>query len=535
MKRFSLALLATLSVSSVLADIRLPRIISDGMVLQRDMPAPIWGKAEPGEDVSVTFAGQTRIARTGDSGRWIVTLDALKASTEPREMLITSSADAKRLIISDILVGEVWLTSGQSNLEMNLQILPEEEKKVASTQKNNKRIRMFVSPEHFSLPAPLFFSGSRNSGYWSAAPDFIDRMEKDELGPWYTHGSVPFFFLMKLQETLGVPVAVLDICWGGTPVERWISDAGYEDSGEEFRKQSRYSPVTDDQKDQLRTKFRTLAPKVIAWAEAAEDAAQHGEFNPFPYDEIQFHGRIKAVNDIYNGMIFPIVPYALRGTLWYQGEHNYRAGNYYDGLRALVNGWRKAFKSPDMPFILIMIAPFNGYGEKGREAWQMCDNIWAAEMKAADTINRCYTFPIHDTLGPNDDTGDIHPKWKMKVGVRAADNALRYVYGKKGIPAGGLRFAEAKRGQGGVIVRFKGIEKGLEQREGKPLSWFELSADNETFVKAKAVIAGKEVIVTAENMPAPKYVRMGWLNVATPNIQDKSGVPVFPFPAKEIE
>ncbi len=527
--KLSSILVFTLSIASpLLAGVRLPHILSDGMVLQRNVSAPIWGKAAPGEKVSVTFAGQTKSAVAGKDGRWRINLDAMKASAEPREMTINN------VKISDILVGEVWLSAGQSNLEMNLQILPEDEKKVVYAQKNNKLIRMYVTPEHYNLAAPIFFSGSRNAGYWSKTSDFMPKLAKDQLGPWYTHGSVPFFFLMKLQKTLGVPVAVLDIAWGGTPVERWISDEGFAQTSEEYRKQTRYAPVTDEQKKKMADFFKKIAPKAIAWSKAAQEAAKHGEFNPFPYDKIRYPG-VKAVNDIYNGMIFPIVPFAVKGTIWYQGEHNYRSKNYYQGLQGLIGGWRKVFNNADMPFILIMIAPFNGYGKDGAEAWQMCDNVWAAEMKAAAAIENCYAFPIHDTLGPKDDVSDIHPPWKLKVGLRTADTALRYVYDKKDIPAGGLRFAGAKRDGAKVIVSFKGIDQGLEKRDGKELGWFELSADNKTFIKASARISGRTAVVSSDKLADPKYVRMGWRNIATPNLQDKSGIPAFPFASKKID
>jgi len=527
-----------LLAASAPAEVRLPNIISDGMVLQRDVPVPIWGKAAPGESVTVSFAGRTRTATAGGDGRWTVHLDPMPASSEPRRMLIEGG---NRITIDDVLVGEVWLTSGDMGMEFNLAELPDEEKRVAFAQKDNRLLRMYCVAAHYESPIPCFFKGDRGAGEWSAAREFIPRFEAGEIAPYESHSAVAFFFAMKLQKELGVPVAVLDSSVARKGIDRWISDEGYRDDGPgaEYARIVRYRPVSEQLQGRLLEMFRGVGRRASQWADKAEAALANGEFNPFPYST---GSKIRALNSIYLGMIHPMTPYAVKGVVWYHGntdvEYREKGKTYRAGLSALIGGWRKSFKNPRMPFMIIMLAPNAAYSPRNATPAQqsrMCDNVWQGQLQAADGIAGVHAIPIHDTVIPKREKRYFRtPAHKMDVGLRVADNALKLVYGKRA-SAGGLRFAGAERDGNRVIVSFKGIEKGLESRGGEALGSFGLSADGKTFVGAKAVIEGDRVVVTADGIPAPGYVRMGWKNDASPRLRDRSGIPAYPFPAQRVK
>jgi sialate O-acetylesterase len=203
-----------------------------------------------------------------------------------------------------------------------------------------------------------------------------------------------------------------------------------------------------------------------------------------------------------------------------------------------VDGWRKAFRNERMPFLVVMLEPNAAYTPRNATPAQrsrMCDNVWLGQMQVADDTPGVHAIPIHDTVTPEKEKRYFRtPAHKMRVGLRVAENALKHFYGRD-TRAGGVRFAGAKRDGSKVVVSFKGAVQGLESRGGGELDSFELSADNVTFVAARAAIEGDRVVVTADGVPSPAYVRMGWRNDARPLLQDRNGVPAYPFPAQRVK
>ena len=228
-----------------------------------------------------------------------------------------------------------------------------------------------------------------------------------------------------------------------------------------------------------------------------------------------------------NGMIAPLAPYALKGVLWYQGEASRGSTDYADKLKVLSSCFSRAFNVKDIPLYQVQIAPGTGYG--GGHLTLLCDTIWKAQYQGADEIPGMEVVAIHDG---QDHAAGLHPAYKKIVGDRLAAMALNKAYGKD-IPCTGPRIASAVRKNNSIVVRFKDIDQGLESDDGKPLGWFELSADDKKFVAAKAVIVGDTVVVTAAEVAEPKFVRMGWNERALPNLRDKNGWPVFAFAAQE--
>jgi sialate O-acetylesterase len=284
-----------------------------------------------------------------------------------------------------------------------------------------------------------------------------------------------FFFGGKLQKELNIPIGLIDTSWGGTPVDEWISNKATKEMLQKDRKQS-----------------------------------------------------------IYNGMVAPLVPFAIKGAIWYQGESN--RGNvfpeYFTKLNALISGWREDFQVGDFPFYLVQIAPHK-YNKKGPgDDETLARNIWAAQYKAAKEIKNCGIVPIHDTI--EGVINDIHPREKRPVGERLAHLALKKDYGKD-VAFTGPEFASAKAGAGKITVSFSGIDQGLVTTDGAEPSCFEIAGEDKVFVPAKASIEGKTVVVSAEGVASPKHVKMGWLETQVPNLADKNGWPVFQFPPQEAK
>lgn len=498
-------LLLILAVSAPLlqADVTLPKVIDSQMVLQRDKEVPIWGWADPAEAVTVEFAGQVKMAMPDATGKWMVKLDRLTASAESRAMTVKGKNEIK---LEDILVGEVWLASGQSNMEWTFSGVDPEEWKNAQAQKDNRLVRAFHVSKHLLAGVPM----DDTIGSWKNTAEMVASSN--------SVSAVGFFFALKLQQELGIPVAFLDSNWGGKPIEQFIPDEGYKAVGLSLPARGKMPDV----------KITAILMKSIAdGIQVAADAAAKGRRVGFP-DPSTIYGT--APNGICNAMISPLAPYALRGAIWYQGESNRGRPDYFEKLKALSAGWSSIFQVQNLPILMVQIAPFDYNRGANPQDSTLCDTIWAAQYRASQEIPGIGIVPIQDT-GIN--VLDIHPKNKKPVGERLAAFALKTQYGKD-VVAKGPSFAAAKRSGPKVVVTFKDIGQGLVTSDEKAPSWFELSADGKTFTPADAVIAGDTVEVSAATVQDPNYVRMGWRDIALPNLKDKNGWPVFAFASQAV-
>ena len=436
------AFLLSIGFSCVaMADVRMPAIFQDHMILQRGVGASIWGSADAGEEVIVEFAGQTKKTQADAKGQWQVTLEAMKASSEAHTLTVKGK---NTLAFEDVLVGEVWLATGQSNMVSGLKQVPADEKAVFRAAKDNRLVRGFIGTHWYLC--------SEQALHTSA---------------------VGFFFARKLQEQLDVPVAYIVVAQCGSRIEPFIPAEEFQTAGLKDRR--------------------------------------------------------NAGSKIYNSAIAPLTRYAVKGAIWYQGESNRGSTNYFECVRALRAGWSRAFGLPEMPFYMVLVAQFD-YSRKGVRSSLLCETIWAAQYRAAKEIPGVGVVAIHDT---DVNTRAIHPRRKKPVGERLAGLALKNQYGKK-IVAAGPSFAGATLAGKKVVIRFRGIDQGLCTKNDKAPTCFELSEDGKTFVGATAAIKGDRVEVHCDALAAPKYVRMGWFDTATPTLRDKNGLPVFCFPAQKI-
>jgi sialate O-acetylesterase len=503
-KRATLMAAFTLGIASLShADVVLPKVIDSHMILQRGAAVPVWGWADQGEAVTVEFAGQSKTATPDASGKWMVKLDPLNASAESRVMTIAGN---NTLLLEDVLVGEVWLASGQSNMEWSLAQVAQAEQVFAATQQSNRLVRAFHVDQHLSSGIPL----DDTSGRWKNCAEILQP-------PMRSVSAVGFFFALKLQQELGVPVAILDANWGGQRIECFIPDEGYKALGLNYRKRG-----------------GSADPKVIA-ARARQAVAALGQVAAAADKGIKMafaapdlYGN--SENFIYNAMIAPLTPYAIKGAIWYQGESNRGANDYFKKLQALSAGWSQVFNVTDIPLYQVQIAPFDYNRGQNPKDSKLCETIWTAQYQGAAEISGMGIVAIHDT---NIDIKNIHPVEKRPVGERLAAQALKNQYAKE-VVATSPSVAGAKLAGATVVVSFKDVDQGLSTSDGQTPSWFELSADGEVFVAADAVIRGNTVEVSAAAVPVAKFVRMGWADIAIPNLSDKNGWPVFAFAAQSV-
>lgn len=427
----------SLTAGSVFAEVSLPSVINSHMVLQRDMPLPIWGWAEAGEKVSVSLAGNTQTATTGDDGKWSVTLPAMKANAEPRTLTVSGS---NKITLEDVLVGEVWVGSGQSNMEWQLQRSADPAEAIAAAQHPN--IRLFhVKKVQKKEPA----NDVEVTAHWNACtPKTIPAFS-----------AVLYYFGRDLHEELDIPIGLINSSWGGSPIEPWTVTA--EGSG-----------------------------------------------------------------GMYNGMIAPLQPFAVRGAIWYQGETNVIKKNglaYFDRMKALIEGWRKTWNQ-DLPFYFVQIAPWSG---ARYEAGQL-PALWEAQVQ---TLKLPRTG-IAVTTDLVDNIADIHPRNKKDVGDRLSRWALTKTYGKEGITYSGPLYKSMTVEGNAIRLKFAHAD-GLKSRDGEALSEFQVAGDDGKFVAATANVDGSTVVVSSPEVGEPRQVRFGWHKLANPNLVNGAGLPASPF------
>jgi sialate O-acetylesterase len=456
---------------AALAKLTIPSIFSDHMVLQADSDLPIWGRAESGAEVTVTLADQTLSTTTDASGKWNVMLSPLPASAKPVEMTIATSKNDK-LTIHDILVGEVWLGSGQSNMAMGLKRTNDAEKYIKEA--NHPQIRLFtVKRNPTSRPAQDV------EGKWEiCSPQTVDNFS-----------AVLYHFGRNLHEELKVPVGLIHSSWGGTPIRSWMPREAF--SREEF----------DAVKQKVEQSARARA-KIATRPAAPTTAPSQGE-----------------PTVLYNGMIAPLVPYALRGVTWYQGEANVGDEKYLDHMAAMVRIWRAKWSAGDFPFLFVQIAPYGKYKNQP-DALPL---MWEMQTKALTTISNSGMAGTSD-IG---NLADIHPTHKAEVGKRLPSSPGQHLQEKRRLPGPHVRFHKIDADK--IRIKFSGVGSGLASRDAKDLSNFELAGTDGKFHPASAKIESDEVVLTSDDVPNPTSARFAWSQTAQPNLMNKEGLPAIPF------
>lgn len=446
------------------AEVRLPAILSDHMVLQRADRVPVWGWAAPNERVSVRFGQQARSVQAGPDGRWRVELDL--ATAPPGPGVLRVRGDTNEIVVNDVLVGEVWLASGQSNMEKPL------------GEKRGQR-------PTFGAEEAIAGADHPDIRLFKVAKSKAERPADDVKGAWVrsTPASIvatefsaaAYHFGRRLKQELGTPVGLIDATWGGTRIESWTPP--------------------------------DLVPAQTLPPEVKDRPAT-----------------------LYHGMIAGLAPFALKGALWYQGESNILRTDdgpaYAPKMEALIAGWRRAFEA-ELPFYYVQLAPHLYSSVRADQVLHGAESLPRLREAQADALRIPNTAMIV-TTDLADDLRDIHPRDKQSVGLRLARLALARTYGRPGIEPFGPTYRAVRFKDGQAILRFDHAE-GLGARDGKPLDWFEIAGSDGRFYPASAAIQGGEIVVSSPAVAAPASVRFGWHEAATPNLVNRAGLPAVPF------
>ena len=492
--------LLALSMPGAQCAVRLPRILSSHMVLQRDRPIHIWGWSEPSEKVSATLNGASQSTMGDNLGRWSLYLPPQSAGG-PFQLTVTGT---NQIVLDDILIGDVWFASGQSNMEMPLEGFPRSAvvKNAAQeiSQANYPQMRLLVIPRKASA-FPLGDFEARQS--WAiCSPETAAKFS-----------AVAYFFGRDILTREHVPIGLIDSTWGGTPVEAWLSVDGLSADASLMPVFAAWARMSDEQQD---------AGLSVA-AEKREDEAAIKANQPVPKHAWHPDPESWDPSWLFNGMVAPAVRYPIKGVIWYQGESNSRldrAAMYDKAFPALIADWRKHWHEGDFPFLFVQISSFTS---DSTEDWAV---IREAQRRTLSVANSGMAVSI--------DVGDpdnVHPADKQTVGARLALAARALGYHEQ-IEYSGPLFRETSTEPDSVRVWFDHVANGLVAKSG-PLEGFEVAGDDHRFVAAEARIDGDSVVVSNAQIQRPKYVRYGWKNVPVVNLYNSADLPASPFTSED--
>lgn len=519
MKRVAYPFMIVLYLVGVLtAEVKIAGVFSDGMVLQRQMPVPVWGWSEPGQKVTVSFAGQEHEAVADNDGKWKVTLAPMEASFENREL------KAGDVVVKNVLVGEVWFCTGQSNMEWPLNRTGD-----SNVEWKYPHIRVMTTPKKASFSPVLDLELK-----WEACD-----------APRLSFSSVGFHFGTRLQKEIEVPIGLIDSSWGGTRVEPWIAPEGFQlarDLHPVMKTLAEDVAALDPASKAYHTKINSFieahAKSFEQWEAAAKSALEKGEYAPnFPnLPNFQPSNHHQQPSRIYFSRVLPLVPFAMRGVIWYQGESNGKEGvTYLRKKQALIEGWRKVWGQP-LSFYYVQLADFRpvsanpGLGD----GWA---RLREAQLNTMSEVKDTGMAVICDIGHP----GDIHPKNKYDVGNRLALWALAKNYGKTDLVYSGPLYKGSRiDGEkmiidfdyvgGGLVVGRKEGRKPTQILEGKEVNGFAIAGEDKVFHLADAVIEGKQVKVSSDKVSKPVAVRFGFCqNPRGMNLYNREGLLASPF------
>ncbi len=495
------------SIAARAANLELAAPFADHMVLQRDVAVPVWGWADPGEKITVEFAGQARTVEADGKGAWKALLDPMPACAEARVLVVRSGRAGRRIEIADVLVGEVWLGSGQSNMAMGVSRAKdfEAEKAAASLP----LIRMFTEGSRAAATPQ-----EKGTGAWKVcAPETVG-----------TYSATLYFFGRELHRELKVPVGLINSSVGGTPIESWI--AADAQAGVPELKAAAEAAAKADAEFDVEAAKATHAKAVARWKTLAAKAKAEGKPAPrAPRDPVETRARKGNVGGLFNGKIAPLIPYAIRGAVWYQGEANSHPGKgalYRHQLPLLVTDWRARWGS-EFPFAWVQLPNFER--ENTGDNWLLVREAMLKTLRLPKT-GMAITVDIGDPK-------DIHPKNKQEVGRRLSLWALGDVYGRK-VPetSGPLPAGHEVRGAE-VIVSFTHAG-GLKARDGD-VKGFEVAGADRQWKPAAARIDGAKAVVSSPDVKEPVAVRYAWAMNPDCNLVNAAGLPASPFRTDDWE
>ena len=495
------SLVTLLLATAAQALVVLPDVISDGMVLQRDAKVPIWGTADPGESITVRFAGQTKKTTAGQDGKWRIDLIKLHASDKPQVLTVVGT---NTIEIKDVLVGEVWLVAGQSNMQLTLPETANGDAVVAAA--NDPQLRLF--------------NVSRKVGFHHADPP-LARWLPTTPESVKDFSAAGYYFAVELRKELHVPVGIINSSYGGSQAEAW-TPVEYLTANPDLK------PCVDREKIWAEERPRVQADfeeKMKDWRAAVDKAKQDGTRPPRQPAVPDALREYRIAASIYNGMIAPLIPFEIRGAIWYQGESNEeRAQQYGILLPTMIRAWRERWGEGDFPFGIVQLPNYRDpKPEPADEAWSFVREAQRQTAMSTKNAGLIVTIDIGEAH-------DIHPKDKLDVGKRMERWALAAAYRKKITPGGPLFVSAESRGSK-IEVRFADAGKGLRLRDGDKLDEFALAGSDHQWHWASAKIVGKDrVEVWSDDVSQPVAVRYAFNNNPRhPNLTNETGLPASPF------
>jgi sialate O-acetylesterase len=499
--RMALAVLSLAAAAGVArADVKLPAIFTPHMVLQRDMKDRVWGSAEPGEKVTVTIADQTKTAEAGPDGKWSATLDPLPAGG-PHTLTVKGK---NTITLDDVLVGEVWICSGQSN--MQLEVKSSDDGDLEPLAAKFPKIRLISVPQFGTQEPQNDFKGR-----WEVCtPDSVKNFS-----------AVGFYFGRQLYQTLDVPIGLIDDSWGGSAAEAWVrrdilaKDGKYADLMAQWEKTEKDAPKAREDYEKRLAAYRENAAKLRAEGKTAPRPPQS--------PDAQLAGNSRPGN-IYNGVLKPTIGYGIKGVIWYQGESNAgRAYQYRDLFPLMIQSWRDEWEIGPFSFYWVQLADFqNETREPVESAWA---ELREAQTMTMDRLPNTGQAVIID-LG---EAKDIHPRDKQNVAKRLARWALAKDYGIK-VAYESPHSAKMDKQGDKLVVTFDHVGGGLKAFDVNEIKGFAIAGSDRKFVWARAKLIGKDKVeVSAESVSDPVAVRYAWADNPVCNLYSAEGLPVTPF------
>ena len=489
------AAILSLGSAALQADVSLPNIFGDHMVLQREQANPVWGKADAGEQVTVRIDGQSHTTTASAEGTWRVRLNPMDASAEPKVLQVSGLNN--EVSIADVLVGEVWICSGQSNMQWPLNKTNNGAVEIAAA--NHPEIRLISVPQVGTQDPQDNFDGAWEVCSPESAKNF---------------SAVGYLFGSRIHSTLGVPVGLIDNAWGGSAAEAWVprnvleADGNYTELLESWDK--KVAAYTDE----------------MHAAKVAEFKAWEAEGKPKPYKRWpnDFRKGQHRPANLFNGVLNPTIGYGMRGVIWYQGESNSgRAYQYRSLFPLMITTWRDLWQQGDFPFYWVQLADFM------QEMTKPSGSTWA-ELREAQSMTLSLPNTGEAVIIDAGEGRDIHPRDKTTVANRLVRLALANDYGYQ-IDAQSPRYASMQIEGGAITLTFDHVSsQGLYTFDVKHATGFTIAGEDQVFVNADAKLIGKDkVLVSSTDVPNPVAVRYAWANNPVANLQDRNGLPVSPF------
>ncbi|MEN8192133.1 MAG: sialate O-acetylesterase [Bacteroidota bacterium] len=527
-----------LSFAQFCKPLSLPTVISNNMVFQQNRNVPIWGWTSSNEEVTIkaSWLENSVTVKADESGNWDTKLQTDVASNKQYSLSVISKRDT--INITNILFGEVWLASGQSNMQMPLKGWSEqnvEGSEEAIKKSYNSQIRLFQVKQNAS-PVPL----DNCKGSWVES-------NPEEVASF---SAAAYFFAAKLNRDLNIPIGIIHSSWGGTKAQSWVRKerlleiddfndeikdldlnfrtfteeiVEFEATMKKWGEFERYDPTINystymKMNEKVQKKWENLKSSEESYCKSLDDYPKPNMPEKFP----QF-----MVTTLYNAMIHPLIPFTIKGVIWYQGESNANKPDQYAQLfPLLINNWRSDWKQGDFPFYYVQIAPFL-YKDDDEGSWYPA----ALRDVQRQTMNKVINTGMVVTTDIAD-TNRIHPPKKREVGERLALWALAKNYNKDIVYSGPI-YKSMKIKENKIRLFFEYAESGLLCK-GESLTYFEIADEDGNYIDAKAEIDGKTVLVSSPEVENPKSVRFGWKHTAQPNLFNKAGLPASPFYTKSL-